>query len=177
MHKNYLLLCLSGVFLILCCQGCFYFGGNKKDKKATVYPVAKMPPPSEEPEEELVEKPVKKPARQGLPQTAFRLEMNQRFNDLSRETRDGQEDLLTRITALEEDNRQIREALSLLEFFQDEASGEVIKMQEKLEFELKALGQRIEDYNTLLVKVLNRVSAVPEATPVSEEKPPLEVPR
>ncbi|MCP4364188.1 MAG: hypothetical protein GY800_02690 [Planctomycetes bacterium] len=178
MVKNYLLLRLSGVFLILCCQGCFFgFGGNKKKDSAPVYPVTKMTPPREEPEEEPVKKPVKKPARQGPPQTAFRLEMNRRFNDLSRETRDGQEDLLTRITALEEDNIQIREALSLLEFFQDEASGEVIKMQEKLEFELEALRQRIEDYNTLLVKVLNRVSTVPEATPVSEEKSPLKLPR
>ena len=132
-----------------------------------------MAPPKQEPEEE----PVKKPTRQGPPQTAFRLEMNKRFNDLTREARDGQEDLLTRITALEEDNIQIREALSLLEFFQDEASGDVIKMQEKLEFELEALRQRIDDYNTLLVKVLNRVSAGPAAPSASEEKSPLEVPR
>ncbi len=159
--------------MILCCQGCLFFGRDKKNKKATVYPVTKRTPPIEEPKEE----PVKKPIRQGPPQTAFRLEMNKRFNDLTRETRDGQEDLLTRITALEEDNIQIREALSLLEFFQDEASGDVIKMQEKLEFELEALRQRIDDYNTLLVKVLNRVSAGPAATPASEEKPPLEVPR
>ncbi|MEE9558490.1 MAG: hypothetical protein V3V94_03300 [Candidatus Brocadiales bacterium] len=135
--------------------------------------MTKRTPPIEEPKEE----PVKKPIRQGPPQTAFRLEMNKRFNDLTRETRDGQEDLLTRITALEEDNIQIREALSLLEFFQDEASGDVIKMQEKLEFELEALRQRIDDYNTLLVKVLNRVSTGSAATPASEEEPTLEVPR
>ena len=174
MDKSRLLLRLSCVFLILSCQGCLYFGGGKKKERATVYPVARMTPPREEPEKEPAKKPVKKPARQGPPQTAFRLEMNRRFDNLSRETKDAQEDLLTSVTALEEDNIQIREALSLLEFFQDESSSEVMKMQEKLEFELGALRQQIEDYNALMVKILKKISAVPKAIPVSEEQSPLE---
>ncbi len=171
MDKSRLLLCLSCVFLILSCQGClFFFGGDKKKERATVYPVARMTPPKKEPEKE----PVKKPARQSPPLTAFRLEMNRRFDNLSRETREAQEDLLTSVTALEEDNIQIREALSLLEFFQDESSSEVMKMQEKLEFELGTLRQQVQDYNALMVKILKKISAAPEAIPVSEEQFPLE---
>ncbi|MEE9583978.1 MAG: hypothetical protein V3W51_00715 [Candidatus Brocadiales bacterium] len=164
--KNLLLFRLCFAFLLLCCHGCL-FGGEKKEKKAA-YPVTTMKPPKKELEKEPVERPV----RQNPPLKAFGLEMDKRFRNLSREMKETQEDLLTRVTALEVDSQELSDTLLLVEFFQEESVNEMANMQERLEFELEALREQIEDYNALLVTILDRISSVPDEVTQPEEPSP-----
>lgn len=155
--------------LALCCHGCL-LGGNGKEEKV-VYPVATMTTPQRELEKEAEEPPAKRYRERNSLLTAFRQEVNKELSDLSKETREAQEDLLTRTTALEADYQQLMEKVSLLEFLQGEASSKMAKMQESLEFELETLRQQIEDYNGLLVKILDKISTSPDTTQLEEPVP------
>lgn len=163
-HKNSPLLCLCLAFLMLCCHGCL-FGGNKKEERTPVYPVTTMSAPRTTPQEKHEEE----AARQERQLRAYRREMDKHFRQFSQGMKEAQEDLIVRITALEEDYQQIKEKLSLMEFFQDESSKDRAKLQERLEFEFETLREQIDDYNALLVKVLDKISTVPESTAYPEE--------
>ncbi|MFQ5957393.1 MAG: hypothetical protein ACE5KK_06450 [Candidatus Brocadiales bacterium] len=167
LDKNHLL-CLCLALLMLCCHGCL-FGGEKKEERV-VYPVATKTVPQKVPEEEAKRKPVNKPVKQGTTTRAFQ-EIDKRLSKLSQETKEAQEDLLTRITALEDDSQQLKDKLSLVEFLQGESSNEITKMREGLEFELESLREQIEDYNALLIDILNRISSAPEDTVQPEPTP------
>ncbi|MFQ5862775.1 MAG: hypothetical protein ACE5IC_06590 [Candidatus Brocadiales bacterium] len=162
LNKNHLLFRICLALLILCCHGCL-FGGEEK-KKGVVYPVATTTVPPKGPKEEAVKGPVKEPVKRDPTHRAFRLETDKRLSKLSRETKEAQQDLLTRITALEEDYQQLKDKLSLVEFLHEDSSGEITKMRERLEFELETLREQIEDYNALLVEILNRISSAPGDT-------------
>lgn len=150
---------------MLCCHGCLFGGNNKKEDKA-VYPVTTMPAPAKEPEKEPEEQPAKRNNEQNPSLRAFQQEVGKELNDLSNEMRETHGDLLTRTAALEEDYKQLTEKISLLEFLQGEASGKTAKMQERLEFELETIRQQIEDYNALLINILDKISASPGAAPL-----------
>lgn len=164
-HKNSPLLCLCLTFLMLCCHGCL-FGGNKKKERTPVYPVTTMTAPQTTPQEKYEEE---EAARQERQLRTYRREMDKHFRQFSQGMKEAQEDLIVRIIALEEDYQQIKEKLSLMEFFQDESSKDRAKLQERLEFEFETLREQIDDYNTLLVKILDKISIVPESTAYPEE--------
>lgn len=152
------------VILMLCCQSCLF--GGKEEKRTVVYPVATTVPPQKQ-----SEPPADEPQKKVPGPTMLQLKMDKRLRDISRETKEAQEDLLVRITALEEDYRQLRDKLSLIESLQEESSGKMERIRESLEFELETLRAQIEDYNALLVKILDKVSSSPEATGQPEFTP------
>lgn len=164
MDKSRPVFCLCLVIFIMC-PGCLF--GEKEEKRAVVYPVATAAVPQKRPVERPVEEPEKKLSRSKI----LQLKIDKRLDDISRETKEAQGDLLVRITALEEDYQQLRDKLSLIEFLQEESSNEMEKMRESLEFEMETLRGQIEDYNALLVKILDKISSSPEATVQPEFTP------
>src|SRR3989338_333410 len=162
MDRNNFVCLFFLALLMLCCHGCLFGGNNKKEDKA-VYPVTTMPTPTKEPEKEPEEQPAKKQKEQNSSLKVLQQEVSKELNDLSKEMKETHGDLLTRTAALEEDYKQLTEKISLLEFLQGEASGKTAKMQERLEFELETIRQQIEDYNALLINILDKISASPDA--------------
>ncbi len=153
------------VFLVLCCHGCLL--GDKKERKPVVYPVTTMA----KPQKSLEEKAEERPSKQERQQRMFRREMDKLFKELSLETKETQQDILARITGLEEEYQKIKEKISLVEFFQEETSGEIVKMQEELDVELDTLKVQLDDYNALLIKILDKISSAPASTVQPQEEP------
>ncbi len=153
------------VFLMLCCHGCLF--GDKKEEKPVVYPITTMA----KPQKGLEKKAEERPSKQERQQRMFRREMDKRFKEFSLETIETQQDILARIIGLEEEYQKIKEKILLVEFFQEETSGEIVKMQEELEAELDTLKMQLDDYNTLLIKILDKISSAPASTVQPQKEP------
>jgi hypothetical protein len=71
------------------------------------------------------------------------------------------DDLLSRLSAMEKDQKFLRDKVSMLEFLVSEASKESKKTREEMQAELAKLQAQLSEYNALMLRILDRVSKEP----------------
>lgn len=72
------------------------------------------------------------------------------------------DDILSRLTALEKDYHFLRDKVSMLEFLVEEASKNSKKTKEEMHVELDKLRSQLSEYNSLMLRILDRVSKEPQ---------------
>ena len=134
---------LLAMFLIFSLSGCF-FGGKEDTTAVTAVsqpgPTAKTPSPP----------PVQEP------------EKTKEINDLPAERQELYDDILSRINSLERDYQFLKDKVSMLEFLAGDASKDSKKTKEEMRVELEKLRAQLAEYNTLILRILSRMSKEPE---------------
>lgn len=123
-------------------HGCFFRGDSKKE---TPQPIL-----LEQQKNPAIEKTPKPP---DLGQ-----EIEEAFHKFSREREAKYEDVIKRLEALEQDYQHLKESLSLLEHSQEGASVNAQKSREALEVRIETLREQLEEYNTLMLNILSKLS-------------------
>ena len=127
--------------LILSLSGCF-FGGEKGPAEGITTPQAgpttdtKTPPtPSTREAEKARETPALPAERQEL-----------------------YDDILSRLNSMERDYQFLKDKVSMLEFLVGDASRDSKKTKEEMRVELEKLRAQLAEYNTLILRILSRMS-------------------
>ncbi len=81
------------------------------------------------------------------------------------------DDILSRLSALEKDYQFLKDKISMLEFLAGETSKDTKKTKEEMRVEMEKLRGQLAEYNTLIVRILDRVSKEPKKQETSQVSP------
>ncbi|HHT9119020.1 MAG TPA: hypothetical protein ACFYD3_00555 [Candidatus Hypogeohydataceae bacterium YC41] len=137
---------ILALFLVFFFSGCL-FGG----KKETPSEVATVPQPVTMPK-----------ASSPPPPPTQATEKVKETQELPVERQELYDDLLSRLSSLERDYRFLKDKVSMLEFLMGEANKDSKKTKEEMHAELEKLRTQLSDYNTLMLRILDRVSKEPK---------------
>lgn len=79
-------------------------------------------------------------------------------HDLPVERQELYDDILSRLNSMEQDYQFLKDKVSMLEFLVGDASKDSKKTKEEMRVELEKLRAQLAEYNTLILRILSRMS-------------------